>query len=105
MNAGNPECQRVGKKSAPVCLKERRIVKRLSAGIAGFLILTGCATSTTQTHFIDAQGRECWKTFKKVAPLGIAVSESVECSENPSSLAAQKMPPPKIHKKYFFGWF
>ena len=71
--------------------------------------LSGCTTSTSQTHFIDANGHDCLRTLKKVEPLGIAVSESVECTKSASLGAPQSYKFPaqmKItQKKRWFGLF
>ena len=83
---------------------KRGFMKRIILLMALALSLSGCATSTSQTHFVDAKGRDCLKTFKKVAPLGIAVGESVECAENTGSVASQ-ITLQKTQNKYFFGLF
>jgi len=85
------------------------VMKKLFMMVIGVLILSGCATSTSQTHYIDAAGHDCLKTIKKVASLGIAISESIECSENNSFGATQAYKSPdqmKITRKkhWFFLW-
>jgi hypothetical protein len=70
----------------------------------GLLLLSGCATSISKTNYIDAGGHDCLKTFKKVTPLGIPVSESIECSESSSSPASQ-VTSQKIRKRHwYFLW-
>ena len=68
------------------------------------LVLSGCAISTSQTHYIDATGHDCLKTLKRVAPLGIAVSENIECSETTRSVASEITSQKTQKKHWFFLW-
>jgi predicted small secreted protein len=60
-------------------IKEKSMMRIFFLIVLAFT-LSGCATSATQTEYIDAGGHDCVKTLKKVGLLGIPVSESVECS-------------------------
>ncbi len=74
--------------------------------LSGILFLAGCATSTSQTAFVDAGGHACTKAFKKVAPFGIAISESVECSEIATFAPAESSKPSSPRKaKQKKHWF
>jgi hypothetical protein len=71
------------------------------------LTLSGCTTSISQTNYIDAGGHDCLKTLKKVAPLGIVMSEKVECSVLISSHTTQPYETTfqKTRKRHwFFLW-